>query len=362
MIAITGGGSQAIGKLLSVPGGSGSLLEAVVPYSVEALTEFLASEPDQACSESTGRAMAMAAWMRARRLGTDSRSLVGVGCTASLVSDIPKRGEHRIHTGVQTAEKTTSYSLVLLKGERTRQQEELLAAKLLLLALGEACEADTSSCHSAFESKLREGELIQHRQQAAHPTWTRLLLGEEQIVRWPPTDKKELPKVLFPGAFNPLHRGHCRMAEIAAERTGFTVACELSITNVDKPPLDFIEIAKRLHEIKSQDPERQLLLTSAPTFEEKAALVQDCIFVVGADTMLRIADSQYYDNDTTKRDKAIRRLKDAGSRFLVFGREAQGKFCSLSDLQLPSELLMLCDEVPASEFREDISSTALREK
>jgi hypothetical protein len=40
-LAITGGGSGAIGELLRVPGGSRLLIEAQVPYDAQALAAFL---------------------------------------------------------------------------------------------------------------------------------------------------------------------------------------------------------------------------------------------------------------------------------------------------------------------------------
>ena len=65
VLAITGGGSGAIADLLEVPGGSRTVLEAVVPYSAAALVEFLRGKPEQFCSARTARAMAMAAFQRA---------------------------------------------------------------------------------------------------------------------------------------------------------------------------------------------------------------------------------------------------------------------------------------------------------
>jgi hypothetical protein len=169
------------------------------------------------------------------------------------------------------------------------------------------------------------------------------------------------PKIVFPGAFNPLHHGHVKMAELAAEKLGGAVAYELSITNVDKPPLDFVEINERLRAVREQDPTREVLLTAAPTFVEKASLVPGATFVVGADTLLRIADPKYYCGDDRRRDAAIAEIARAGCRFLVFGRQVGEKFCCLGDVKLPPELMALCDEVSEIEFHEDVSSTELRQ-
>ena len=57
-LAITGGGSGAVGELLRVPGGSRLLIEAQVPYDALALAAFLGFAPAQACSSDTAIAMA----------------------------------------------------------------------------------------------------------------------------------------------------------------------------------------------------------------------------------------------------------------------------------------------------------------
>src|SRR5437764_9275314 len=66
-LAITGGGSGAIGELLRVPGGSRLLIEAQAPYDAQALAAFLGFAPAQACSSDT--AIAMARSVRARAAG-----------------------------------------------------------------------------------------------------------------------------------------------------------------------------------------------------------------------------------------------------------------------------------------------------
>jgi hypothetical protein len=369
VIAITGGGSGALSALLQTPGASRSILEAVVPYSLAALIDWIGGKPDQACSEATARAMAMAGFMRARNLApeTEPLQLAGIGCTASLATDRPKRGQRRIHVALQCADRTEVYSLSLVDVTPTRADDEQVAAGFLLWVVAGACGADASSIEATMPLGQHE-ELRRCVFEPAPRERTDLLLGARRLAvlmpnsawkHFEPTDSRPLP-VVFPGAFNPPHAGHVRMAGIAEARLKQPVAWELSITNVDKPPLDFIAIRQRVQRLRVEDADRLIALTRAPTFREKAELFPGSTFVVGADTMLRIGEPRYYDGDASQRDRAIAEIARRGCRFLVFGREIDGRFTTLSDLNLPAELRRLCDEVPASEFREDVSSTDLR--
>jgi nicotinic acid mononucleotide adenylyltransferase len=162
--------------------------------------------------------------------------------------------------------------------------------------------------------------------------------------------------VLFPGAFNPPHHGHEQMAQIASKRLGQPLTFELSITNVDKPPLDFIEVNDRLQFLAGQP----VLLTRAPTFVEKSQIAPGCTFIVGVDTIERIGNPVYYRSNPTQRDAAIHEIASRGCRFLVFGRKVDGQFKTLAAANIPQALRAICDEVPESEFNVEISSTALR--
>jgi hypothetical protein len=136
---------------------------------------------------------------------------------------------------------------------------------------------------------------------------------------------------------------------------GRPVEFEISIENVDKPPLDFTELAARA----GQFADAPLWFTRAPTFAQKARLFPGAAFVVGADTIERIGEARYYGSPAA-RDAALEELAAAGTRFLVFGRVVEGRFCGLADLPLPSLLADMCTGVPAERFRRDISSTELR--
>jgi nicotinamide mononucleotide (NMN) deamidase PncC len=352
VLAVTGGGSGAISALLQVAGASATVLEAVVPYAATALEEWLGGRPDHYCSERTARAMAMAAYVRARKLSdAEPHSLRGIGATASLASNRPKRGAHRIHAAWQSADTTVAVSCELEKSLRTRLEEEHFATELLLAIFAEAAGV-------AQVPRTIDGVAIERREQRAKPSWTELLLGTRTQVAAENVKQHDdqRPAILFPGAFNPIHAAHEQMAEIAATRLGAPVTFELSIVNVDKPPLDFIEIADRLQSLSG----KRVLLTRAPRFTEKAQIAPGCTFVVGMDTVSRIGDSRYYAGGDTQRDAAITAIAGAGCRFLVFGRIVNGNYCTLADISIPSTLRKLCDEVSEAEFREDISSSELR--
>ncbi len=363
VLAVTGGGSLAIAKLLQVPGASQTVLEAVVPYSEAAMIALLRGRPDQFCAEPTGRAMAMAAYWRACHYARvhsplepapASPAVAGVACTASLASDRPKRGPHRIHVAIQTADATVSRSVELIKGRRTREEEEQVAARLVLNAVAQAC-----GLTERLDPGLAAEERIEERRVTAPRSWQALLAAEVGVVRHAAdgNETAKPPRIVFPGAFQPLHAGHRRMAEIARLKLGAPVEFEITVLNVDKPPLDYIEIDRRLAQFA---PEQVVWLTRAGTFEEKSAYFPGVAFVVGVDTLQRIAKPRYHGGDPAAWQSAMERMAERGCRFLVFGRQHEGRFLTLGDLDLQPPLRDLCQEVPPEEFRDDISSTAIR--
>src|SRR5580700_4092202 len=95
--------------------------------------------------------------------------------------------------------------------------------------------------------------------------------------RWDPRE----PTAILPGAFNPVHAGHWGLAEAAAQMLGMSAAFELSIANVDKPPLLGAEIRRRQAQFAGR---ADLWLTNTPRFLEKSELFPGAVFVVGADT------------------------------------------------------------------------------
>jgi nicotinamide mononucleotide (NMN) deamidase PncC len=373
VLATTGGGASSLDHLLVVPGASRTVLEGVVPYSAAALRRFLGAAPEHYCAPETARAMAMAAFQRALCLAKEEGlseaepgglPLAGIGCTASLATDRPKRGPHRAHVAAQTATVTITQSIELAKGHRRRFGEEKLVGRLVLNLVAQAAELT-----GQLDLSLTAGEVVGTSRTAGRPEWTQLLLGQVPAVRHGPAAPPAARRAVLPGAFNPRHEGHRRLVEIARGRLGgapsgdeqaLPTVCiehEVSMVNVDKPPLDFTEMERRVAQF---GPEETLWFTAAPRFEQKADLFPRATFLVGADTIARVGDARYYGGDPAARDRAIGHLAERGCRFLVFGRLVGDTFRSLGDLDLPPTLAALCEEISADEFRADVSSTELR--
>ncbi len=147
------------------------------------------------------------------------------------------------------------------------------------------------------------------------------------------------------------------MAEVARQTTGESVDHEISIENVDKPPLDYHEIESRASQVHSG---RVVWLTRASTFVEKSRLFPEATFVVGADTLCRIADPRYYAGSPSACEAALNEIASHGCRFLVFGRDSGAGFTALPRVDMSDSLRAVCQEVPEEKFRQDISSTEIR--
>lgn len=160
---------------------------------------------------------------------------------------------------------------------------------------------------------------------------------------------------LLCGSFNPLHSGHQRMKTAAEEILEQPVLYEMTLRNADKPPLDYLSLSARAGQFSAGE----LLLTSVPTFGEKAELFPQSTFVIGWDTAIRVLDRRFYPDGEL--ESALENFAERECRFLVATRRSQGKLQRLRDLEIPPMFRELFVEIPPELFEEDISSTAIRD-
>src|SRR5262252_6398128 len=360
-LAITGGGSGAVGELLRVPGGSRLLVEAQVPYDALALAAFLGFAPAQACSSDTAIAMARAARARAAGLVPAGTELVGLGATAALVSDRPRKGDHRFHIAFANAAGIAHCTCVMAKGRRDRAAEEDLVSRAIVLWLARACGIGPPSPQSLLDADEPYAETVV-APGAAADTIDQLLAGEHDRVTVQPDGQMMLsapqPSVLFPGSFNPVHEGHLLLARVAEALRQQPLAFEISVTNVDKPPLEGETVRGRLAQFAWRSP---VELTRAPTFVDKSRLFPRTTFVIGADTAERLVAPKYYGDDEVRMHMALEEIANSGSTFLVAVRiDAARRVRALNDIPVPRRYVDLFIEIPEHRFRRDISSSEIR--
>ena len=357
-LAITGGGSRAVGELLSVPGGSRLLIEAQVPYDALALATFLGFAPAQACSSDTAVAMARSVQARAARLAPAGTDPVGVGATAALVSDRPRQGEHRFHIAFADSTRIAHCMGVMAKGRRDRAAEEDLVSRAIVLWLARACGIAAPSPRSLLD----EDEHFSETAVATVDTIDRLVAGTLDRVTVQPDGQMMLsaprPAVLFPGSFNPVHQGHVSLARVAEELRQQPVVFEISVTNVDKPPLAGETVKHRLAQFAWKSP---VELTRAPTFLDKSRLFPGTTFVIGADTLERLVAPKYYGDDEARMHLALAEIANSGTSFLVAVRvDAAGRVRALNEVPVPGRYADIFTEIPERRFRFDGSSSKIR--
>ena len=356
VVIASGGGARSLAWLLGTPGASRTLLDVQVPYSAAAMEGLLGGMPDSAVSPAVAEDIARAAYARALELRPGPAPVAGIGATAAIASDRPKKGSHRCFVASWTDAAATLYGLTLVKGLRDRREEDRLVSELIVHALAEACGVD-----AGLPGGLHDDERVEVTTRRHGDPVEELLQGrvDSVVVRpdGPTAVDERFTGGMLAGSFDPFHDGHRALARAAGAILDAEVVFELSVFNVDKPPLARTEIDRRVAQFAGRG---TVVLTRAPRFHDKARLFPGCTFVVGWDTAVRLVEPGYYGGDEAEMARALAAIRRLGCGFLVAGRVHDGVFRSPAEVQMPEGLESLVSPIPEAAFRYDLSSTDLR--
>lgn len=354
-IQVTGGGTQSLNWLFSVPGASKHVVDARIPYSRSSLIESMKNkitddgETITSCNSETALIMAKSAYMNAVEFHlTDNQgdegkminnNYFGVSCTATLRSNSTKKGSHRCHIGIYSNEFSKVYSYEFEKEKRTRLEEEFLCSKLILNVISTHCHVvglkdfpeneenmiiTKESCeknddilkriyerkvsHALFYNKINDdfnGKLKNVKENVIKNDLSKDFMIFENL---------KLPKnsLIYPGSFNPLHEGHLNLISAALKKLKIStktnenplVVFEISALNADKPPIEreiikdrlkqFSKVNNRLFSDFSEKFNFVVCVTSEPLFSGKSEIFKNCHFLIGADTFVRLINPKYY--------------------------------------------------------------------
>ncbi|BAB02685.1 unnamed protein product [Arabidopsis thaliana] len=362
VVYLSGGASQSLGWLMSVPGASNTLLEAVVPYSMISMVQLLGRVPNQHCSQSMANEMALLAYNRALKLSKPGCAVLGVGFTGTLATSRPKRGDHRFFLSIRASNRIWETSVTLTKGKRSREEEDKVASSVLIQAMAKACQVSETLDSGLTDSEVLNESVIQFSEEEE----LEQLIDGQICSKIYPFSKAESygsdkdRKIILPGSFNPLHDGDLKLLEAAmsvSEEGGYP-CFEISALNADKPSLTVTEIKDRVKQFEVL--EKTVIVSNQPFFYKKAELFPGSSFVIGADTAARIVNPKYYEGSHKRMLEVLGDCKRTGCKFLVGGRNVDSVFKVLDDHEIPKEISTMFTSISADTFRMDISSTELR--
>lgn len=272
-LACAGAGASVIQELSSEPGASAWLNAADFLYSTESTDAFLGFKPEQYVFSTTAIYMAMEAYMKAYKWGRENP--LGVGLTASIATERVHRGGQRWDIAVVTNDSLCMLNYLAsdkTKGREARAADEAAIKGNILGLLHWIMD------HGASTWKWRLDD-FQIR---------------ETVLNFLACKGKEMePCAIYPGAFNPPHKAHYQLANMAREKTGADVAYHINIDHPIKGTLTGQQILQRKKLLAG---EKLLLSRDLPLYLDLARAYPGSPIVIGTDALQRMLDPKWGPN------------------------------------------------------------------
>lgn len=346
-IVATGAAAGVQNRLWQTPGVSKFLVGCNFPYASEATTDFLGFTPEQFCSTETAIDLAMEAYRRA--WVPDGPPAVGVGITASVTSDRPHKGDHRVHIAIFSDKGCLVLSEPLFKDQPKEGQSYADFASIQREHDGTLCNglaleaiAQTFGLRSRVTLPWVKADDLAAARLFAHPYFK----ADRTRLPKPPTES-----AFFPGAFNPPHFGHLGMAD-AVRRLGHHVVFLTTVNPPHKAALTTAEVLQRAKLLQGHD---FLATKDDPLYIDKARAYPGASFILGTDAFVRLFDPKWGYNIAD----LCREFTNLGTKFHLFTRENQSLRSALRSALRPTPA-WFDSMIIQHDGRWDVSSSELR--
>lgn len=362
VLALAGGGYGLLGKLARPGGLSSTIMEAAVLSHTDSFIAFNHGKPDRFVSGDAACSLAMAAYKRCLAYAPPEQA-IGFASTASLAKatwEEERQGrQHHCNVAIQTSKETISFYIKFGENRHRLQEEMVLEDCLYRLFLGGVARRHIEDKSELLLNALTLRDSLEWEvgNLLENDVWGDIygVIHNKQMT----TCGDYRPKAILSSSLNPIHEGHIAIINHAAQKLGNPIDIELCVSNADKPALDYISLNRRLNRtrlaLKGNPNFGRIIISNTATYFEKSAAYPGATFIVGDDTLARIAMVKYYKGGETEYADGLKTLRQNDNGFLVYPRPHNIQASPIHRLLLQPLVVMADDFNPIN-----ISSTEIR--